>query len=425
MAEVLRECQYSERGLLSQVCAGDHATPRSLNLPPFFVYFRTILESVPTVTSSPRVALVHDWLTGMRGGEKCLEVLCELFPAAPIYTLLHVKGAMSPLIESREIHTSFIQRFPSVEEKYRMYLPFFPAAIESFDFSGFDLVVSTSHCVAKGAKPRRGALHLCYCFTPMRYVYEMYDEYFGKGQAGVVVRSAMAGVAPVLRWWDKRTSSRVDHFVAISEHVKKRIERHYRRDSDVIFPPVDTERFRVSARDEGYYLIVSALVPYKRVDLAVRAFNRIGAHLLIVGKGPDEEKLRGLAGPNVEFAGWKDDDELARLYGGAKALVFPGEEDFGIVPLEAMASGKPVVAFARGGALETVENGVTGVFFEEQNEAALEAAVNRMSSMRFDPKRINERALQFSRTKFKERLGGYIDDKLASHRARTNGPGDR
>jgi len=367
------------------------------------------------VTQTPRVALVHDWLTGMRGGEKCLEVLCELFPDAPIYTLLHVKGAMSPLIESREIHTSFIQHLPSVEEKYRMYLPFFPAAVGSFDFSGFDLIISTSHCVAKGAKPGPGALHLCYCFTPMRYVYEMYDEYFGKGQAGLVVRGAMAGAAPILRWWDKRTSSRVDNFVAISEHVRKRIERHYHRDADVIFPPVDTERFRLSEKDEGYYLIVSALVPYKRVDLAVGAFNRIGARLVIVGKGPDEEKLRAIAGPSVEFAGWKDDDELARLYGGAKALIFPGEEDFGIVPLEAMASGKPVIAFAKGGALETVVNGVTGVFFREQSEPALEAAVHEASSIRFDPERINERALQFSRSKFKQRLNDYIRQKLADH----------
>ena len=377
------------------------------------------------MTETPRVALVHDWLTGMRGGEKCLEVLCELFPAAPIYTLLHVKGAMSPSIESREIRASFVQHFPFIEEKYRLYLPFFPAAIGSFDFSDFDLIISTSHCVAKGAKPAPGALHICYCFTPMRYVYEMYDEYFGKGKAGIVVRAAMAGVAPVLRWWDKKTTTRVNHFVAISEHVRKRIGRHYRRESDVIFPPVDTERFGVSVRDEGYYLIVSALVPYKRVDLAVQAFNRVGTRLLVVGKGPEEEKLRRIAGPNVEFVGWKDDDELARLYGGAKALVFPGEEDFGIVPLEAMASGKPVIAFAKGGVLETVEGGVSGVFFHDQTVEALEKAVQEASTMRFDPARINARALQFSRKKFKARLGEYIEEKLSIHRHRTIGGRDQ
>ena len=193
-----------------------------------------------------RIALVHDWLTGMRGGEKCLEALCEIFPDAPIYTLLHVKGAMSPLIESKTIYTSFLQRFPFIKEKYRMYLPVFPFAIESFDFSDYDLLISTSHCVAKGARPRSNALHLCYCFTPMRYVYEMYDEYFGKGQAGVATRIAMKIVAPLLRSWDKKTADRVHYFVAISEHIRRRIQRHYGRDAEIIFPPVDTEKFRVS-----------------------------------------------------------------------------------------------------------------------------------------------------------------------------------
>jgi len=372
-------------------------------------------------TRTPRIALVHDWLTGMRGGEKCLEVLCELYPDAPIYTLLHIKGAMSPLIESREIHTSFIQRLPLVEQKYRTYLPLFPFAIQSFDFSSYDVLISMSHCVAKGAKPRRGAFHLCYCFTPMRYVYEMYDEYFGKNQAGAAIRAGMAAVAPMLRLWDRRTASRVDQFVAISDHIRKRIERHYGREADVIFPPVDTERFRVSKRDDGYYLIVSALVPYKKVDLAVQTFNANGLRLVIVGKGPDEEKLRRIARPNIEFAGWKGDAELATLYGGCTALLFPGEEDFGIVPLEAMASGKPVIAFGKGGALETVEDGISGVFFYEQTAAALDDAVRRSAGIRFDPIRINARALQFSRSIFKKNLVAYIEEKVKRHAEQSHG----
>ena len=362
-----------------------------------------------------RVALVHDWLTGMRGGEKCLEVMCELFPDAPIYTLLHVKGAMSPLIESKTIHTSFLQRFPFVEQKYRMYLPLFPFAIEAFDFSDYDLLLSTSHCVAKGAKPRGDALHLCYCFTPMRYVYEMYDDYFGKGQAGMATRMAMKIVAPLLRLWDKKTANRVHHFVAISEHVRQRIYRHYGRDAEVIFPPVDTAKFQASRRDKGYYLIVSALVPYKKVDLAVKAFNKIGKRLIIVGKGPDEEKLRYLAKPNVEFLGWKSDDELALLYAGCTALVFPGEEDFGIVPLEAMASGKAVIAYGKGGALETVQDGLSGVFFYEQTVEALEIAVSKAEQMQFDVENVRNRALRFSRSIYKDAMKKFIEEKIEAH----------
>ncbi len=368
-------------------------------------------------TKGLRVALVHDWLTGMRGGEKCLEVLCELFPEAPIYTLLHVKGAMSPLIESKEIHTSFVQRFPFVEQKYRMYLPVFPFAIESFDLSTYDVIISTSHCVAKGAIPRNEALHLCYCFTPMRYVYEMYDEYFGKGQAGIVTRTAMKVVAPLLRSWDKKTSSRVHYFVAISDHVRKRIDRHYHRDAEIIFPPVDTERFQLSKKNGEYYLIVSALVPYKKVDLAVEAFNKSGARLVIVGKGPDEEKLRRMAKPNIEFVGWKNDSDLALMYEGCTALIFPGKEDFGIVPLEAMACGKPVIAYGKGGTLETVQEGISGVFFYEQTAQALESARQRAEKIRFDPKKIRERALEFSRSIYKEKLKLYIDGKIQSHTA--------
>lgn len=367
------------------------------------------------VKQTLRVALVHDWLTGMRGGEKCLEVLCELFPDAPIFTLLHVKGAMSPLIESKVIHTSFIQRLPFVEEKYRMYLPLFPTAIQSFDFSKFDLLISLSHCVAKGAIPRTGALHLCYCFTPMRYVYEMYDEYFGRGQAGIATRSAMAVAAPLLRAWDRKSAVRVNNFIAISEHVHERILRHYNRDSEIIFPPVDTEKFQVSKTDDGCYLIVSALVPYKKVDLAVRAFNDIGARLIIVGKGPDEAKLRRIAKANIEFAGWKNGEELASLYARCKALVFPGEEDFGIVPLEAMASGKPVIAFGKGGALETVQEGISGVFFCEQTESALASAIRRADSMQFDPQKIRARALEFSRSIFKNKIKNYIEERIEHH----------
>lgn len=362
-----------------------------------------------------RIALVHDWLTGMRGGEKCLEVLCEIFPDAPIYTLLHVKGAMSPLIESKEIHTTFVQNFPNLESKYRSYLPLFPRAIESFDFSKYDVVISSSHCVAKGAIAAPQALHICYCHTPMRYVWDMYDEYFGKNRAGIATRAAMSVIAPYLRRWDVRTAERVNFFIANSENVRKRIQRIYHRNADVIFPPVDTKQFQISNRNDGYYLIVSALVPYKRVDLAIAVFNTNGKRLLIVGKGPDEEKLHAMSKPNIEFLGWRNDAELASLYAGCTALIFPGEEDFGIVPLEAMATGKPVIAYGKGGALETVVEGITGTFFYEQTHAALASALERASSLSFNPETIRSHAMNFSRSVYKKRMEQFIESKITSH----------
>jgi glycosyltransferase involved in cell wall biosynthesis len=365
---------------------------------------------------TPKIALVHDWLTGMRGGEKCLEVLCEFYPDAPLYTLLHLKGTMSAAIESRPIHTSFIQHLPGIRSKYRSYLPLFPCAVGSLDLSGYDVVLSTSHCVAKGAQARVGGLHICYCHTPMRYVWEMYDEYFGPGKADRFTRAAMAAVAPWLRRWDVKTASRVDHYIANSENVRRRIRAHYHRDAAVIFPPVDTDHFGLSESAADYYLIVSALVPYKKVDLAVEAFNRMGKRLVIVGKGPEEDRLKAIAGPGIEFLGWKSDDDLKGLYAGCRALIFPGEEDFGIVPLEAMACGKPVAAYGKGGALETVIEGATGTFFYAHTADALVQAVSRIESSVFAPGTIRRRALEFSRERYKNEMRAFLDAKLAAHR---------
>jgi glycosyltransferase involved in cell wall biosynthesis len=361
------------------------------------------------------VALVHDWLTGMRGGEKCLEVLCELYPDAPIYTLLHNKGAMSPLIESKRIVTSFINSLPKKETKYRSYLPLFPTAIELFDFSEYDLVISTSHAVVKGAKVRKDALHICYCHTPMRYVWELYDEYFGKGKAGIVTRTAMKMVRPYLQRWDVKTANRVHYYIANSENVRERIQRYYNRDAEVIFPPVDTERFALSTKEGGYYLMVTALVPYKRVDLAIHLFNSLGEKLLIVGKGTETEKLKSIAKPNIEFLGWCSDEQLAQLYAGCKALIFPGEEDFGIVPLEAMACGKPVIAYGKGGALETVIDGKTGVFFYEQTIDMLKQAIQKAEVTNFNPHHIREHALRFSRPIYKQKMKDFIESKTRQH----------
>lgn len=368
--------------------------------------------------SGLRVALVHDWLTGMRGGEKVLEVLCELYPDATLFTLLHNEGAMSPTIENMRIQTSFVQSLPFKEERYRHYLPLFPRAIDSLDFTGYDLILSSSHCVAKGAKPVGNALHICYCHTPMRYVWDQYPEYFGKGRAHVVTRTAMSLIAASLRNWDVRTSSRVHFFVANSENVARRIERYYSRASDVIHAPVDISKFGISDKPLIYYLIVSALVPYKRIDLAVNTFNQLGDRLVIIGTGPEERKLKAMASSNIEFLGWESDESIAKFYAGCKALIFPGVEDFGIVPLEAMASGRPVIAFAAGGALETVVgkgDQPTGIFFDEQTVASLKNAIKEFESSKFDPEAIRKHAEKFDRKRFKQKLHEYITDRIAFH----------
>jgi len=369
----------------------------------------------------PRVALVHDWLTGMRGGERCLEVLCELFPDAPLFTLLHVPGSVSPVIEERPIHTSFIQRLPGAAQRYRHYLPLFPAAIRGLDLTGHDLVVSSSHAVAKSVRVPPGALHVCYCFTPMRYVWDLYDDYFGAG-AGRLTRTVMPAVAAALRRWDRRTAAGVRHFVAISRFIANRIRRAYGRESDVIYPPVDVSRFRLEEAPGEFYLVVSALTPYKRVDLAVEAANRLRRRLLVVGSGPEEHRLRRLAGPTVELLGWREDGEVAELYARCRALIFPSLEDFGITSLEAMAAGRPVIAFGQGGALETVVppgrgEAPTGLFFDAQTVEALVDAVGRFEADpgAFEPKALRRRAEAFDRPLFKERIHAYLLDKMREH----------
>lgn len=365
-----------------------------------------------------RVALVHDWLTGMRGGEKCLEVLCELYPDADLFTLIHNRGSVSEIIERHRIYTSFVQHLPFSRSKYRNYLPLFPTAIEKFDFRDYDLILSSSHCVAKGAIPRKGALHICYCHTPMRYVWEMYDEYFGKDRAGLLTRTVMPTIARYLRAWDARTSDRVHYFIANSENVRQRIRRHYHRDAEVIYPPVDVSRFTPSDSKGSYFLIVSALTPYKRIDLAIEAFNRLGERLVIVGTGPERRKLQALANSNIEFTGWVSTEKLVEYYEGCHALIFPGIEDFGIVPVEAMAAGKPVIAYGEGGVLESVvEKGEiqTGIFFHEQTPESLLNAIKKFRTMQFDHRRIRERALQFDREVYKKKMKDFIDSKVAEH----------
>jgi glycosyltransferase involved in cell wall biosynthesis len=324
-----------------------------------------------------RVALVHDWLTGMRGGEKCLEVLCRAFPRALLYTLIHRRGSTSPAIESMTIRTSPLQHVPGVFRHYRHLLPLMPMAASTWKLRNVDLVVSLSHCVAKAVQPPPGVPHICYCFTPMRYAWQGREAYL-EGWADRPIRRSVAGtLLNHLRDWDRATARRVTQFVAISQTIRERIAVCYHRDSVVIPPPVDTVFYNVTAGQasrENFYLIVSALVPYKKIDQAVAACSRLGRPLIVIGAGPERTRLEAIAGPTARFLGWQPDEVIRDHYRRCRALLFPGEEDFGIVPIEALACGAPVIALGRGGVAETVDLAV-GRTYRESSAEALEAAI--------------------------------------------------
>lgn len=363
-------------------------------------------------TPRPRVALVHDWLTGMRGGEKVLEQLGELFPEAPIHTLFHFPGSVSRTIESHTIHASFLQRYPATRHHYRRYLPLFPSAIEDFDLTSYDLIVSSSHCVAKGAQPRPGARHVCYCHTPMRYVWDQEHAYFPQ-RKGLVAR--LRGIVlSRLRQWDVATAGRVDLFIANSRFVAARIERYYGRQAEVVHPPVDTDFFTPAGEGAGgYCLVVAALSPYKRIDLAIAACERSGRELWIVGDGPERRRLASKAGSKARLLGWVEADRLRQLYRRADCLIQPGVEDFGITAVEALACGCPVVALARGGVLDVVRDGEHGVLYREADEPeALSRAIDKSRTIGFNQLNLRRRAEEFSLARFKDQL-----KKLLSRRS--------
>jgi glycosyltransferase involved in cell wall biosynthesis len=366
----------------------------------------------------PRVALVHDWLTGMRGGEKVLDAICELYPDAPLYSLVHVRGSVSARVENRVIRTSFAQRLPAAARLYRQYLPLFPAAVETFDLDGFDLVVSTSHCAAKSVIRAGKSVHICYCHSPMRYAWDQFDQYFGPRQVGRLRSRLLRPVMASLARWDRRTAGRVDRYVANSHYVAGRIRRYYNRGSTVVYPPVDTDFYRPSddsdnRRDSrSRFLIVSALVPYKQLGVALDACRRIGAPLSIVGTGPELRRLQAAAGPDVEFLGWRRDDEIRELYRQSTAVLLPGVEDFGMVPVEAQACGCPVVALGEGGAAETVYDGETGVLVKEATADAFADGLSRVQSIAFDPAHLRQHALRFSRQRFLSSFKAVVDETM-------------
>ncbi|MER2265749.1 glycosyltransferase [Methylobacterium oxalidis] len=355
-----------------------------------------------------RVAIVHYWLVGMRGGEKVIEALARMYPEADIFTHVVVPEAISEEIRSHRIRTSFIAKLPRASRHYKTYLPLMPLALEQLDLRGYDLILSSESGPAKGIVPPEGAVHVCYCHSPMRYIWNMYHDY--RSSAGRLTRLAMPLMTHYLRTWDESSAARVDHFIANSSTVAARIRRYYRREASIIHPPVNVDAFApVSDSELGdYHLMVGELVRYKRPDIAVKAFNAMRRPLVVIGGGEMLAEIRALAGPTVKVLGPQPFAQLQHHYARCRGLIFPGEEDFGIVPVEAMASGRPVVAYGRGGATETVVEGQTGTFFEVQNFDALIEAVERLDRLNLDPAKVAAHAQRFNGGRFETQMAGAI-----------------
>lgn len=368
---------------------------------------------LPTVGSDPsqvRVALVHDWLVTLGGADRVLLALHTLFPDAPVFTTLFEPSRLPPAFAALDVRTSWLQRLPHGGGRHRWLVPLMPAAVRAFDLRGYDLVISSSHACAKGAAMPPGAVHICYCYTPMRYAWDQRDAYVASvpGAARPLARAALER----LRRWDAAAAASVHHFIAISRFVAERIRRCYGREAEVIHPPVDTEFFTPGGEAGEFYLAAGRLVPYKRFDLAVEACSRLRLRLVVVGDGPELRRLRASAGPSVEFVGEVPDEALRDYYRRCRALIFPGVEDFGLVPVEAQACGRPVVAYAAGGALESVRDGVTGVFFRRQTPEALSEALLEADRRSFDPAAVRARAEQFSARVFAARMAAFVAARL-------------
>ena len=356
-----------------------------------------------------RVAITADWLNSFGGAERVLLELHEMFPDAPIFTTVHDPTGLPASMQNWDVRTSFLQKVPFAKKRHQSFLPLMPMAFEQFDLSEYDLVLTTSSACAKGVITRPGTLNICYCYTPSRYLWDLYHEYTRNHPArGLIV--------PLLHWlriWDRLSADRVDHFVAISHEVAARIERHYGREPEVIYPPVDVDRIVPNRRPpEDFYLVVSRLVAYKRIDLAIHAANRLKRRLIVVGDGTERRSLESIAGPTVQFLGLRSDAEIADLYARCRALLFPGFEDFGITPVEAQAAGRPVVAYGRGGATETVIDGVTGVLFAEQTPDSMAEAILQFERLSLDPSIARRNAERFERSEFRRRLLRSIDHQM-------------
>jgi len=360
-----------------------------------------------------KVALVHDYLNQMGGAERVVMAFHQMFPDAPIYTSIYDPKRVDPAFQEMDIRTSFMQKFPLVTRHHQPYLPFYPFAMESLDLREYDLVLSSSSAFGKGVITRPGTMHICYCHTPMRWCWN-YREYVEREQLGGIARHVLPFLITGLRMWDQVSAMRVDHFIANSPVVAERIQKYYRRDAVVIPPPVEVSRFSFdpATEVEDYFLIISRLIPYKRIDLAIEACNRLRLPLVIIGAGRDMERLQRLAGPTIRFLGRLSDQEVLHYYARCRALLFPGEEDFGITPLEAQACGRPVIAYGSGGALASVVEGSTGVFFYEQTVDSLATALASFDERRYEPETIRSHALEFDMPRFHRRILQFIEAKM-------------
>lgn len=361
-------------------------------------------------------ALIHDWFSTYAGAEKCVESFTNIWDDFEIYSLIDFLSGTDrdKILKGKHAHTSFIQKLPFAKDKYRNYLPLFPLAIEQFDLSGYDVVLSSSHAVAKGVFTHSSQLHIAYVHTPIRYAWDLYHQYLresglDRGLKGMLARYFLHKI----RLWDASTANRVDHYVANSRYIARRIKKTYGKPSDVIYPPVDVDKFTLREAKEEFYLTASRMVPYKKIDLIVEAFSQTDKKLLVIGDGPDMAKIKSKAGKNVELLGFADDETMADLMGRAKAFVFAAEEDFGITPVEAQACGTPVICFGRGGARETVRYGESGLYFMEQNAKELLAAVAKFEQNydKFEPTKIRENSLKFSRARFEAEIKSYVEKK--------------
>ncbi|MBI3538169.1 MAG: glycosyltransferase [Chloroflexi bacterium] len=357
-----------------------------------------------------RLAIVHDYLVDTGGAEQVVLALHEQYPAAPIFTSVYDPRTTFAEFHALDLRTSFLQ-LPFVRKaNYKFLLPFYPRAFESFDLSAFDVIISSASAFAKGVRAPRGALHICYCHTPTRFIWRT-DDYLAQEQIGRAHRAFIRATVRAQKKWDYAAAQRVHHFIANSRATAQRIQENYARDSTIIHPPVDVEKFALADKISDYYLVASRLAPYKRIDLAVNAFNRLGLPLKIVGAGADESRLRRIARDNIEFLGHVPQKQLARLMAQCRAFIFPGVEDFGIAALEANAAGRPVIAFAASGALETVVDDVTGKLFRAQTPDALADVVAQTDVTKFDPRVMRAHAEKFSTARFRERIAQFVEEE--------------
>lgn len=362
-------------------------------------------------------AIIHEWLVNYAGSEKCLESFTHIWPGADVYSLVDFlkKSQREIILQGRKARTSFIQHMPFAEKNHRKYLPLFPKAIESFNISDYNLIISSSHSVAKGVRTNKTQLHICYCHSPMRYAWDEADYYLTqanltKGLKGILARK----MVDYLRKWDLKSADNVNYFIANSAHIAKKIKRIYNRDAEVIYPPVDTKKFKVLTKKENYYLTASRLVPYKRVDMIVDAFSLMpDKKLVVIGSGPEREKIKSRASTNIVILGYQDFETLRNYMQKAKAFVYAAEEDFGIVPVEALSCGTPVIALNRGGTAETIQNEITGIHFSEQTPDSIREAIERFERINnsFDPQKLHDYAKNFDRSVFEEKMSKYVNQK--------------